>query len=49
MLIGRHICEMKISFEKEIEHITAQIVEKRLKMGDPFIKTILQEGRVLYG
>ena len=23
--------------------------EKRIKLGDPFIKTILREGRVLYG
>lgn len=23
--------------------------EKRLKMGDPFLKTILKEGKVLYG
>ena len=23
--------------------------EKRIKLGDPFIKTILKEGRVLYG
>ena len=23
--------------------------EERIKLGDPFIKTILQEGRVLYG
>ncbi len=114
MLIGRHICEMKISFEKEIEHITAQIVEKykpekvilfgsaargetgsdsdadflivkkntpyygadrirelsriierniavdflvyrpdefekRLKMGDPFLESIIREGKILYG
>jgi len=24
-------------------------VEERLRMGDPFIKTVLKEGRILYG
>ena len=41
-------------FMKKKDHtiicqLNAQFVEKHIELGDPFIKTILKKGRVLYG
>jgi len=47
----------KDEFDQEVQSIVGQLlrlyqppeeVEQRLSLGDPFLKSILEEGRVLY-
>jgi len=61
LIIKRHVPYYRIDRMRELDDLIDHTIaidilvyrpeefEKRLRMGDPFLKAVLKEGRVLYG